>query len=220
MTKRSASSIILAVFLLSAAGVLPLRADESESWLNNSLSLRFGPAMRVIVTNETRYEELTFRGSYLRNWQAGLLVFIPGETYLGFLYKRQTEDVPPFGPIENRFTLEGGWIYRFLQGWAFNIRFRTEIRRFEDALEDNHLRLRLRAGLSTSLRFGRLRLRPFLSTEPFFDTIEDRIFRNRLSAGTAVVLSPAADVIIGYTLQLTRGQEPLHILNSGINFRF
>jgi hypothetical protein len=220
MFKRVVLRFLPVLIILSVMGTPLLQADDVQSWLNNSFTFRIGPSLRLLVSNEIRFNEVTFSESYLRNWQGGILVTLPRGLFVGFLYKRESVDVFPINRIENRFTLEGGWAYRFAPNWSFDLRFKSEIRRYESALAENHLRLRLRARLVTSIRIGRLMLKPFLATEPFYDTIGDRIFRNRFYAGTAVVLTPAADLVINYIRQDTRGGEPVHILNSGINLRF
>ena len=202
--------------LLSSA----LLADDGQAWLKNSATFKINSNLSLKLTQEARYHEVTFMDSYLHNWQGGLVYKLPKNFYVIFLYKREITKKTNFNLAENRFTLESGWKTKVNEDLDFDWRFRTEIRRYDKDLSQNHLRFRFRIRLKGEIRVGELQLKPFIGTEPFADTIKDTIFRNRFYLGTAIVLSGNADFIVNYIRQDTRDKETIHILNSGIDLKF
>jgi hypothetical protein len=193
---------------------------DTQAWLNNSLSLKINNRFNLKFTNETRYNQITFMDPYLKNWQGGVVYNLPKQFYVAFLYKRENSEQVDVVLSENRFTLEGGWNKKVSRAVDFNCRFRTEIRRYQYGLAENHLRFRFRLGFKMELKIGNLTMRPFIATEPFADTISDRIFRNRFYIGTAFPLGKKVEWIVNYIREDARKKETIHILNSGLNLKF
>lgn len=196
-----------------------LPADD-QGWINNSLTLSVDNKVSIKFTNEIRTQEITFADGFLHNWQGGVVLKASPRVYVAALYKRETTDRGTYNLQENRFTLETGWKSALTPRTSFDVRFRTEIRGFEDDRADNHLRFRLRLRFSTRVRLGKLILKPFIATEPFADTIADKINRNRFYLGTAIPLSAHVVWVVNYIRQDTSGKDPLHILNTGIEMKF
>lgn len=208
-------AISLFIFLFFISGLI--LTCEDQGWINNEISFNVNKNWDFALSNEGRYEEITYQNLYLKNWQAGVIYTLPGHLYLGFRYKRETTDEILFLLAENRFTLESGWKKDLNENVEFDLRFKAEIREFEKEFSNDHLRLRFRVRFTTSFNIGNLHLKPFIATEPFGDTVSNTIFRNRFYLGTAIVLSDKIDLIINYIRQDTKDQEPIHILNTGFD---
>jgi len=193
---------------------------EDQGWINNSLTLTVDKKVSLKFTNEIRCHEITFTDGFLHNWQGGVVWKFSSHTYVAALYKRETTDKETFNLQENRFTLESGWKLALTRKTSFDARFRTEIRGFENDRADNHLRFRLRLRFTTQVTLGKLVLKPFIATEPFADTIADKINRNRFYLGTAVPLSVHVVWVVNYMRQDTSGKDPLHVLNTGVELKF
>jgi uncharacterized protein DUF2490 len=215
--KRSFQMIMISLWLTAAS--FPLMAD-GQGWLNNSATFKIDARWSLKLTNEARHHEVTFKDSFLKNWQAGLVYRLPRNFYASVLYKRESTDKPLFVLAENRFTLETGWKTGLAENWDFDWRFRTEIRRYDDERADNHLRFRLRVRLRTQLRIGTLTIKPFIGTEPFGDTLVDGINRNRFYLGAVFPMGEHAGLVINYIRQDTKDKETLHIINSGFDLSF
>lgn len=208
-------AIYLFLFLFLISGSIFM--CEDQGWINNEISFNVNKNWDFAVSNEGRYEEITYQNPYLKNWQAGVIYTLPRDLYLGFRYKRETTDEILFNLAENRFTLETGWKKNLTGTVKLDLRFKAEIREFEKELADDHLRLRFRIRFTTAFNIGGLNLKPFIATEPFGDTLSNTIFRNRFYLGTAIVLSDKIDLIINYIRQDTKDQETIHILNTGFD---
>ncbi len=193
---------------------------DSQGWLNNSLTFKINPKFSLRLSNETRCNELTYTDPYLKNWQGGI-VYNPGKNlYVSFLYKREDTKKTSYILHENRFNLESGWKLNLSKKVAFDIRFRIEIRRYEDDLAKDHLRFRLRVRVKTKMKIGQLELEPFIAMEPFADTIVDEIFRYRFYAGFVFPMGKHAGFVINYIRQGTKNKESINILNTGVELKF
>jgi hypothetical protein len=158
--------------------------------------------------------------TYLTNWQGGLVYDFAEKFYAAVLYKRENTRKTAFTLAENRFTLEGGWKTELRKDLTVDCRLRTEIRNFDDGLENNHLRFRFRIRFKSKLKIGKLNLEPFIATEPFADNLKNSVFRNRFYLGTYIVIRKNVKLNIGYIRQDTRDKETLQILNSGVDIKF
>lgn len=214
---RSAKTIGIVFMILLFSGVV---AADNQGWINNSLTLSVDKKVSLKFTNEIRMHEITFADDFLHNWQGGVVWKASSSTYVAALYKRETTNKGTYNLQENRLTLETGWKLALTQKTRFDVRFRTEIRGFDDDRADNHLRFRLRFRFTTQVALGKLVLKPFIGTEPFADTIADKINRNRFYLGTAIPLSAHVVWVVNYIRQDTSGKDPLHVLNTGVELKF
>ena len=212
-------TILLSLFIFTSQFSPPLLAD-GQAWLNNSLSLKVTSDFSLKFTNETRYDEITFMSPYLKNIQGGIVYKLPENFYLSLLYKRENTEYSYFTLSENRFTLESGWKTKFASHYDFDCRFRIEIRNYDKKLAKNHLRFRFRIRIVASFQIGSLKIKPFIATEPFGDTKEDSINRNRFYLGSVFPLSEKVEFVLNYIRQDTKNKETIHIINSGINLKF
>lgn len=215
--KRALIPSLLCGWCLAAG---PFLLADGQSWLNNSATFKIDSHWSLKLTNEARHNEVAFMDAYLKNWQGGLVYNLPKSFYVAALYKRETSQKPAYVLSENRFTLESGWGTKLSGDWSLDFRFRTEFRQYEDDLADDCFRFRLRARLRAKLKIGALILKPFIASEPFADTLEDRINRHRFYLGTLFPMGEHAELMVNYIRQDTKGKEVVHILNSGINLKF
>lgn len=197
----------------------PLRADD-QGWNNNSVSFTLAHHLSLKLSNEVRHRELTFMNPYLKNWQGGFSVILPANFTAAVFYKRENSQNTDFLLAENRYTLEAGWKTELFPEWVLDLRFRTEIRRYDQELAADHLRFRFRVRLKTKLTIGSLKMTPFIASEPFCDTLADTINRHRFYLGTNVTLSKNVELVANYIRQDTKGKEALHIFNTGIELKF
>jgi len=193
---------------------------DGQGWINNSLSISLDARFSLLLTQETRFHEPTYMDPYLKNWQCGLSYKLPKNFYLAAMYKREHVQKPELRIAEDRVTFESGWKTGLSEAVSFDCRFRTEIRSYDQEVEQNHLRFRMRIRLRMEMNIGKMRLRPFIATEPFGDSKADTINRNRFYLGTGIILNNNFELTINYIRQDTRGKETLHILNSGVQLKF
>jgi len=205
----------IAFLLLSVS----LSADD-QGWINNSLTLKVNSKISLKFTNEIRHQEIAFADAFLHNWQGGVVWKASARTYAGVFYKRETTASLDDNINENRLTLEGGWQLPLTKKSRFDVRFRTEIREFRAGRKEDHLRFRLRLRFTTQINLGSLKLKPFVATEPFADTLADKINRNRFYLGVGVPLTAHLQWVVNYIRQDTSGKDPLHILNTGVDLKF
>lgn len=208
--------IFLSVFL--SWNVL-LSADE-QGWNNNSAGFTLARNLSLKLSNEVRNRELTFMNPYLKNWQGGIGVKLPANFTAAIYYKRENSEKNDFLLAENRYTLEAGWKTELFPDWELDLRFRTEIRHYDQDLAADHLRFRFRVRLKTRLTIGSLKWTPFIASEPFSDTLDDTVNRHRFYLGTNVILSRNVELVAGYIRQDTKGKEVVHIFNTGIELKF
>jgi hypothetical protein len=211
--------LFLAVLLILQALPSLIYADE-QGWNNNSLTVALTSRWSLKLTNEIRANELTLLDPFLKNFQGGLVYKLPGNFYAAALYKRENTKKTEFNLAENRLTFEGGWKTALGKTWDMDMRVRVEVRRFDLGLSQNHMRYRFRVRLRTKLKIGGIEFRPFLATEPFADSIQNRIFRNRFYIGSSIPLSKNASITINYIRQDTKNKQTLHILNTGVDLKF
>lgn len=208
-------------FLLLFLSLTPLKTlAEDQGWINNSLSFTITSKLSIKFTQETRCNEITYVDPYLKNLQSGFVYKLPINFYFSLLYKRENTKKPAIALSENRYTLETGWKTKLYKKFDFDWRFRAEIRHYEKEFAENHLRFRFRFRIKTKLEIGSLQLIPFIATEPFADTIDNNINRNRFYLGVIFPLSKKAEFIINYIRQDTRNHDTVHILNSGFDLKF
>lgn len=216
-TKKIQSILIIISFLCVSWTVL---LGESQGWINNSISFKINKKVSLKFTNEARYNELTYSDPFMKNWQGGLVFKLSPKIYIAGLYKREDTQKSSFLLHENRLTLEAGWKTKLGKKLDFDVRFRTEIRRFEDDLDDNHLRFRLRARFKSKFSIGQLVLKPFIAIEPFGDTKNDEINRYRFYAGFVFPMGKHAGLVINYIQQGTKNKDSIYIINTGVELKF
>ena len=205
------------LFLLSLS---PHIFADWQGWNNNSLTISLTSKWSLKLTNELRAEEVTLMDSYLKNFQGGLVYKLPKNFYAAALYKRENTKKTGYNLGENRFTFEGGWKKALSKAWDLDLRARVEVRGYDLGLSRNHMRYRLRLRLRTRLKIGGIEFRPFIATEPFADSLQDRVYRNRFYIGSTIPLSKNAGIVINYIRQDTRSKETLHVLNTGLDLKF
>jgi hypothetical protein len=194
--------------------------DSSQSWLNNSATFTISSKLDLKLTQESRYLDIAYANPYLKNVQGGMVFKLPKNFYFATLYKREHVEIGELGYNEDRYTLEGGWKTKVAEKLDFDIRFRTEIREFDEDRVEDHLRFRLRLRLRTQLSIGKLKLKPFVAAESFGKTKVNTIQRSRLYIGTNFPLSDHVEFSLSYLWLATRGDESIHILHSGFELKF
>ena len=194
--------------------------SENQSWLNNSLRFSLDPKLTLIFTHEFRNLEFTFMEHYLANVQGGLEYRLSDNIYIAFLYKRENTKKTDFLLHENRCTLETGWKRKLGSKVNFDLRFRTEGRTYEGGRADNHFRFRLRLRFTTQMELGKFVFKPFIATEPFGDTLTNKINRNRFYLGVSFPLGQHSTFVVNYIRQDTKNKETVHILNAGFQLKF
>ena len=152
---------------------------------------------------------------YLSNVQGGISYSIFSKAYVALLCKRQVSQKTGYMLSENRYTCEAG----FDQRTIFDVRFRTEARTFAGGNAQDHLRFRLRLRFTYKATWGNLSFQPFIATEPFGDTLQNKIHQNRFYLGVIFPLSKKIVFSINYIRQDTSKKETLHILNSGFQLK-
>lgn len=192
---------------------------DDQGWLNNSLTLKTSSTISIKFTQEIRHHELTLADAYLSNWSGGFAWTLANGVYLGASFHRETTLKTTANLYENRTLFDAGWKTALSEKTALDLRLRTEIRSFEDDLAKDHLRLRLRARLATTLKWGAITTRPFLAVEPFFNAAEGEFNCNRIYAGVTIPLNRQIDWTVNYIRQDTSGKDTLHVFNTGFDLK-
>lgn len=193
---------------------------SDQAWLQNTATFTISSKLSLRLIHESRHLDITFSNPYLKNIQMEVSINLPKNFYIATNYRRQYEDIEDHVSNENRFTLEAGWKTRLTKDLDFDLRFRTEIREFEEPLLDDHLRFRFRLRLKSKVSLGKLKLKPFIATETFGKDKIYTIQKNRLYIGTYFPLSEHVEFVLSYLWLATRGAESIHILYSGFDLKF
>ncbi len=217
--KSSIKTVFLFLFILIGIRSIGF-CDSSQSWLNNSATFTISSKFNLKLTQESRYLDIAYANPYLKNVQGGIVFKLPHNFYFATLYKREHVEIRSIITNENRFTLEGGWKTKLVENLDFDVRFRTEIREYDEEIPEDHLRFRLRLRLKSRLNIVKLQLKPFIALETFGKTKIYTIQRSRLYIGTNIPLSDQVEFALSYLWLATRGGPSIHILASGIELKF
>jgi hypothetical protein len=222
MIKSFKTMLLLGGLLGFLSNPQPLLADLSQGWFNNSATFSINPKWNFKLSQEIRCLDISYADHYLYNWQGGIILKLPKNFYMGFFYKREHTDLEDLDLLadENRYTLEGGWKIGVVKDVDFDVRLKTEIREFDQQSVGDHLRFRLRARFKFNTHIGSLKLKPFIASETFGRTKVYTIQRNRLYLGTYFPVSSKVEIVLNYIWLFTTGKESVHILNSGVDFKF
>ncbi|MCJ7580894.1 MAG: DUF2490 domain-containing protein [Candidatus Aminicenantes bacterium] len=210
--------LFLLIAWLATSGIFVY--SENQSWLTNSLRISFDPKLTLLFTNEFRNQEFTFMNHYLANVQSGFQYSLSDNSYIAFLYKRENTNKPDYILNENRYTLETGWNKKLGSTVNFDIRFMTEGRTYENGRAQNHFRFRLKLRFAAQVKVGNYTIKPFIASEPFGDTLSNRVTQNRLYIGTSFPLGQHSTFTLNYIRQDTKNKKTLHILNAGFHLKF
>jgi hypothetical protein len=210
-----AAWVFLLFFLLS-----PSLFADGQGWINHSITFTLNPKVNLKLTKETRCHDVTYANPYLKNIQGGFVYKHSQSFYVAALFKRAHSEKASLILNEDRFTLETGWKTDLAKDLEFSLRFRTEIRRYDSELADDHLRFRFRIRLKSRFNIGSLRLKPFIATETFGKDKFYTIQGNRLYIGTTFPLTDHVEIVVNYIRYDIKNKETIHILNSGINLKF
>jgi hypothetical protein len=208
-----------AVIVLVLAGSA-LLADDGQGWLNNSLTFKIDSRFSLKFANERRCNEVTYTDPYLLNWQGGIVYNLSKKLYVSFMYKREDTKKTTYVQHENRYNLETGWKTSLSKKTVFDIRFRIEIREYEEGKAEDHLRVRLRLRIKSKMKVGQLEVEPFIALEPFADTRTDDLNQYRFYAGFIFPMGKNVGFVVNYIRQGTKNKESLNILNTGFEFKF
>lgn len=209
--------LLLAAFFVSMAVLA-----EDQNWTENSLTFKLTNNQSIRFVNEVKYRSWDWAdGVFVKNWVVGYDRKVANGFSIGTHYKQELTRKSN-GPdvIERRIGLDAGWQTKFENGMRFDIRTRLEIRHFDEDRSDDHLRFRFRFRLRDNWQFARLKLEPYVSLEPFYDTQSDSFSRYRFSVGTMVPLGTHVKLRVAYLLQDKRAKQGEHVFNTGISVVF
>ncbi|MGD9486581.1 MAG: DUF2490 domain-containing protein [Calditrichaceae bacterium] len=210
------------VFIMGFGITSSFAADQG--WNTKSLSLKANDKLTLALSQESRYQELTYLGSsFLSNVQAGFIYKLPHNLYIGLAYKREHQERSTFTSYDNRIIVDSGRKSNITGNLNLDTRLRFEFRNYEQPQLEDHMMYRLMFKFSYKLKLGNLNLSPFIASEPFGDTkdaSQQFINRHRLYAGTGVSLMEHVGFVVNYIRQDLKHSETLHILSTGIKLSF
>jgi hypothetical protein len=194
--------------------------DTSQAWLKNSVTFTLSSRLGFQISHETRNLDITYFNPYYKNIAGGFVFHLPQNFYVSAVYKRVHVEIQDIIYNENRFVLEAGWKTKMAEKLDFDIRFRTEIREFDEEYPEDHLRYRLQLRFKTELDIGKLKLEPFIANETLGKSKIYTIQKNRLYIGTMIPMSEHVTFVISYMWLSIKGDESIHILYSGFKLKF
>ena len=196
--------------------------SEDQNWTENSITVKLNDRQSVRIASEIKYRSWDWaEGVFLKNWVLGYDHKWQHGIAFGVHYKQElTRKVEGPDLLERRIGLDASWGKKTDNGKRFDIRGRLEIRQFDDNAAADHYRLRIRFRLRDQWRFGNFRLEPYISMEPFYDTLTDSFARYRFSVGSMIPLNRYAKLRIAYLRQDRKGRGPEHVFNTGISLTF
>lgn len=212
-------TVILFFFILTG-GWRSGFCDTSQAWLTNAATFSLSSRLDLKISQHGRYLDITYSDPYLKNFQGGIALKLPKNFYVATLYRRDHVDIQDAIYNENRFTLEAGWKIKVAEKLDFDVRFRTEIREYEEEIKEDHLRFRLRLRLKSELKIGQLHLKPFVAAETFGKSRIYTVQASRFYVGAFFPLSEHVEFGISYIWLATEGAESIHILHSGFELKF
>jgi len=206
--------------ILFAAAILG--HSEDQNWTENSLTVKLNDQQSVRVVSEIKYRSWDWAdGVFLKNWVVGYDQKWRHGIAFGAHYKQElTRRVEGPDILERRIGLDASWGKRMAGDTRFDIRGRLEIRHFDESAAVDHYRLRIRFRLRDQWQIRTLKLEPFISLEPFYDTITDSFSRYRFSVGSMIPLNRYAKLRVAYLRQDKQGKPPEHVFNTGISVIF
>ncbi len=208
------------VFMLIFCGGPRLYCDSDQAWLVNSATFKVSSAMSLKLTQESRHLDITYFHPYLMGLHGGVIFNLAKNFHFAAIYKRAHVEYQEILYNEDRIILEGGWKTEVAENLDFDLRFRTEIRKFDAETPEDHVRFRLRLRLKTELSIGELELKPFIAVETFGKSKVYTVQRSRLYAGTNFPLGDHVEFILSYMWLASRHDESIHILFSGFELKF
>ena len=195
-------------------------SDTSQAWLKNSITFTLSSKWDLLVSHEIRNLDVSFFNPYYKNIAGGFVFHFPKNFYVSAVYKRVRVEIQDVIYNENRFVLEAGWKTKISEKLDFDIRFRTEIREFEEEYPEDHIRYRLQLRLKTELHIGKLRLEPFIANETLGKAKIYTAQKNRLYLGTMIPMGEHVTFVISYMWLAIKDAESIHILYSGFKLKF
>lgn len=193
-------------------------AQDTQFWLANSLTYGLKTAWQLKITQELRAGELARSDILLRNWSLGVGRSLPRNLHFAVSYKREWEEKVGFTRKENRLVLDGGWKNGLTPEVTFDVRLRSEFRRFEDNRATNHSRYRIRIRFRRRVKNRGRSMTPFVWTEIFSNPNSVEGFaRVRSSLGANVRLSPRAAMQVGYLRQDVDDGDSIQALKLGFD---
>jgi hypothetical protein len=195
-------------------------SDTSQAWLKNSITFTLSSKWDLKIAHETRNLDISFFNPYYKNIAGGFVFHFPKNFYFSAVYKRVHVEFQDTIYNENRYILEAGWETPVANKLDFDLRFRTEIREFEEEFPEDHLRFRLRLMLVSQINLGKLELMPFIANETLGKSKIYTVQKNRFYIGTMIPLGEHVKFNISYMWLATQGAESIHILYSGFNLEF
>lgn len=211
---------IYPLLLLSLCLANPSLHAEGQAWHTTSFKLKVNDRFSFNLNHQIRCHEVTFQDPFLYHVESALTYKLPKNFSLAFVYRRQSSDSNTIRLGENRFSLEAAWKAKLDKTLAFDGRFRTELRDFDKDLRPDYVRLRLRIRLTAEMTVAHLHLKPFIASEPFWDTRLDVFSEHRFYLGTGFLLTENVELQVYYLRQDQKDKETNHILSSGFNFNF
>jgi hypothetical protein len=191
---------------------------EGQAWHTTSFKLKVDDKFSLTLNHQIRCHEVTMQDPFLYHVESALTYKLPKNFSLAFVYRRQSSDSNNVRLGENRYSFEAAWKAKLDKALAFDGRFRTEIRDFD--LRPDYVRLRLRLRLTADMTVAHLHIKPFIASEPFWDTRLDVFSEHRFYLGTGFVLTENVELQVFYLRQDQKDKETNHILSSGFNFSF
>jgi hypothetical protein len=195
-------------------------SDTSQAWLKNSIIFTLSSKWDLKLSHEIRNLDITFFNPYYKSIAGGFVFHLPKNFYFSAVYKRVHVEFQDMIYNENRYVLEAGWETPVVKHLDFDVYFRTEIREFEEAFPEDHLRFRLKLQLLSELNVGKLNLIPFIAFETFGKTKIYTVQKSRFFIGTKIPLGEHVAFRIAYLLLTTRDAESIHILHAGFQLHF
>jgi len=214
---RFVFAIVMVLLFLSSSD--PLLA-EGQGWFNNALNLTIDKDFYLTVKSQTRSHDISFQDPFVYILEGGLGCKLPKSFFIAVNYRRQTSKSKDRQIDENRLILDAGWKTKINKTFNFDWRFRSDIRRFEQGTDVNHLRFRLYIRLTANIKIGELNLKPFIAEEPFWDTKYEAFSQNRLYLGSSVPLGEKVEFVISYLRQDLKDKDTNHIIYTGFNLKF
>jgi hypothetical protein len=195
---------------------------DDQNWTENSISVKQPNGISFSLANEIKYRSWNWNdGVFTKNWVFGVGKKLGNGFSISLNYKQElTRSSTGNDVLERRPNFDISWKKGLSNRSAFDLRLRTEIRKYDNGLKSDQYRFRFRFRFTVQRSILGHSVEPYLAIEPFYDTTSDSLSKYRFSTGLTVPIIRHTKLRLGYLLEEARRGPTHHVFTTGVSLSF
>jgi len=195
---------------------------DDQNWTKNSISVKRLNGISFRLANEIKYRSWDWNdGVFTKNWAFGVGKKLGNGFSISFNYKQElTRSSTGNSALERAQNFDISWKRGLSNRSAFDLRLRTEIRKYDNGRKPDHYRFRFRFRFTAHRSILGHPVEPYLAIEPFYDTTSDSFSKYRFSTGLMVPIIRHTKLRLGYLMEDARKGSTHHVFSTGISLSF